>query len=306
MGGYQHYYIYLETWDYRQLWIAVAKWKNSFSGSYGWGTNLINAQKALHHSLIYLKKRKSPELKRQMISENHFFAHCVSEISDIDRTEIILADFNMRGFHHKLASFARDNWTLMSSHYEELFNINGDEIWQSLIDNFDISEAEVTLVVESFPKRERSLVENIVFGEWPIDEFIYGIICDSLWKIIDNRIKEAEDQIEMGEVHSLGIISNWLNIYNFAMEKALGNMFGKEAYISIQLGDVNDFPIYIVDNILERIDYNYAEGYGYPLISFRKLVLDLRRSIDSPEWYKNEIHFGRFLEWINIFKAVVE
>lgn len=305
-AGYAHYYKYVKYWDCRQLWFAVVEWKNSFRGIDGWGTGIINAQKALHHALMYHKNRKHSELNSNIIPENYFFAHCVYEISGIEENETIITDWNMIRFLNDLADFARVNGELISLHYEEVFNINSGDIWDITIESFDISEEEMALIVESLPKREKDLVENKAFDEWPVEEFTNGVIWDSLWRLIDNRIIEAERRIRIGQGHTLGIILNWVDLFNCVMESALGSMFGKEAYIHIQLGNVSDFPLYFVNNLLERIEYHQTEGYKYPLIPFPEAILALRKTMDQPEWYKNEIHFGRFLEWINIFKTVVE
>ena len=302
--GIVHYDIYCETKSYKNLSIAVNVWKNQYNGKYGWGTAAINALKVIHYASTYLQKGILPISDSKESPENYLFAHCIYEISDIEKHETILADWNTVRLLHDLADFARINGELISSHYEEVFNTIDCDLWNLIIGTFYFSEEEIALLVEFLPQRERNLVENKSFDEWPVEEFIYGFIWDSLWKLIDNRIKEAEHKIRNGEGTPLGIISNWVDLFNCVMENALGKMYGKEAYIYIQLGDVTEFPVYFVNNVLDRIEYHQTEGYKYPLTPFREVVLALRRTIDQPDWYKNEIQFGRYLEWVNIFKAV--
>lgn len=301
--GFMHYDRYLETGDYKQLSIAVNEWKNGSSEAYGWGTGIVNAQRVIHYARVYLTQGKLPEPDNKIGPEEYLFALCTFVISGVEDYEKILADYNMVRFHQDLSEFARSFVEIKISHYQEWFNTINSDIWDSVIETYDISKDETVLITQLLSIGEREKVQDKLIEEWPVEQFPNGFIWDSLWIIIDNRIKEAEVRIRKGE-GSLYAIMGWVDLYNTVMEYVLDTV-GEDSSINIHLGDANKFPSYFVDNLLERIDWYNAKGYDYPLIPFREVILALRRTINKPEWPQNEIQFGRFLEWVRIFATVI-
>ena len=301
--GLLHYDDYLDTGNYRQLAIAVSEWKYQFTCKYGWGTGIVNAQRAIHYARVYLKQGKLPEPDNKIGPENYLFAHCVFNIPGVEDYEKVLVDLNSIRFQQDLSYFALNFGKTMSTYYQERFNTIDNDIWNCIVETYDITKDEKELILQCLPTEERKLVGDKNLEDWPVEEFPNGVIWDSLCNVINKRIKDAEILIRNGEM-GLNIMQNWVDLYNRIMEEVLGTIHGEETYINIHLGDANGFPLYFIDILLGKIDYNNSNGYNYPLNPFKEVIIDLRRLVYQSDWPQNEIQFGRFLEWVRIFEVV--
>ena len=292
---------FLETNTYDFLSVAVGYWRASFKGIDGWGSELLKAQKAIHFAMNYLNESKSPN-HNLLEPKNYCFAHCVYEIPGIyDFEEIVFGNDILR-FHERVSLFALDFAEQIRVHYFEWFNMLDLDLLDFCLGL--INEDNLVEVIGLLSKEEKKLVNNKTPDEWPVEEFNDGTISNLTWKIIKLNIFKATSKIESGDCY-IDIVETWVKDFNAYMDFFRDMMGGEPYYINIEMGNTKDFSRYIINNFIERIEYHEKRGLPYPLKPLKEPIHGILRTAERYDFPDNDIEFGRFLEWINIFNDTI-
>lgn len=303
--GILHYDQYLQTRDYHQLSMAVTQWKKSFDWKYGWGTGGVNALKMLHTAKMHLRNEIELNVDLGVEPKDYIFAHCIYDIPGISEFENLLVDTNYIRFYGDLSDFVHNTMELLTESYWEWLNIMLSDIWGLIIETYELDAGDKALLLKLLlDDEERNLVKDKKLEEWEMAEL--SLNWDDIWAIIDKRIKKEKDIIIEGEFN-LEVILKWVNLLNIVMDLLPDtHLHNGKLYFNILIGTADDFPSYFVDNLLHRIDYHLEKGFNYPLTPFRDNIINLRSALNKLDASVNQIVFGRFLEWVNICKDILE
>lgn len=212
--------------------------------------------------------------------EKYFFAHLLFNIPGVYDYELIIYHSDYKQECDELVHSALDALDVMYEQYSEYFNM-----------------AEYADVVELyFDEEEEAIVQSIYeYG----DERGY----ESILKILNYRIQqqtyfigEREDKFKW--------IKDWVELFNYCIECGLSEI--NDACLNLYVGDIKTFPTSFLEHILESIsskDYYY---YLQEFKPFKKSLEALIRLTQREAWPQDNIQTGRFLEWVMLYKNIID
>jgi hypothetical protein len=218
---------------------------------------------------------------------NHYFLHVSFNIDDISNVDDIYYTCNPQDFIEELRTRINNIYNFFQNNFGETYNTAIHELGVN-------EEGEAT--INKFKNKEEIFNTD------------YSYSSHDICFLINQKINRIKDAIQADETLIIDEVVQVVDLFNKSSEQLIRNIDYYNAnpiLVEIKVGDLKIFAPYFME-FLSNKNNSGDDFISSSLKPFYKSIEWMKDTINSPSFPEDDFQIGRFLEWVNIYKALKE